>query len=64
MPRNRAFREQAFTSTQRNRTDFQPEFIDQIVLEQRLDKLAAAINEDDATILLFELSDFLRNIAL
>jgi hypothetical protein len=34
------------------------------VLEQRLDKVAAAINIDVTTILLFELPDFLRNIAL
>src|SRR5687768_519066 len=61
--RDRALAKQLFPLTQGDRIDHQPEGIDQIILHERLQKIAAAPYVQIWAIPLLDLGDFFRNIA-
>src|SRR5215472_7273408 len=62
--RDRAIGKQAFSTTQRNRKYLQPERIDQIMLEERLNEICASINVQIRPFLLLNFGDFFRNISV
>src|SRR3989475_7659726 len=59
-----SFVEEALSATQDKRVDEQPEFVDQVVRQQRTYQAWTAVNHDVLPQLLFQLRDFGREIAL
>src|SRR5262245_26072218 len=62
--RDRAIGEQSFSTAQRYRKYLQPERIDQIMLEERLNEICASINVQIWPFLLLNFGDFFRNISV
>lgn len=61
--RDRAIGKQSFSTAQRYRKYLQPERIDQIMLDERLNEICASINVQIRPFLLLDFGDFLRNIS-
>src|SRR5215469_17210447 len=61
---DRAIGEQSFSRAQRNRKYLQPERIDQVMLEERLNEICASINVQIRPFLLLNFGDFFRNISV
>lgn len=53
----------AFAAAPNNGDNPQPMLVKEAVLQQRLDQTASAVNQDVLAWLLFEFSDFFRNVA-
>src|SRR5215468_7298153 len=62
--RDRAIGKQAFSTAQRYRKYLQPERIDQIMLEERLNEICASINVQIWPFLLLNFGDFFRNMSV
>jgi hypothetical protein len=62
--RDGAIGKQPFATAQRQRIDLEPELIDQIMLEERLNQICASINVQIRPFLLLNFGDFFRNISV
>src|SRR5262245_38023248 len=62
--RGRAISKQSFSTTQRNRKYLQPERIDEMMLEERLNEISASITVQIRPLLLLNFGDFFRNISI
>jgi hypothetical protein len=56
------FAEEPFTSTDDDRVDLEVEGVNEVMLDQRLDELRAAVNNDVAVVSLFELPDLIDDV--
>ncbi len=62
--RDRAIGKQSFSASQRNRNYLQPQGINQIMLQERLNQIGASINVQVRPFLLLDFADFVRNISV
>jgi hypothetical protein len=62
--RNRAIGKQSFSAAQGCRKDLQPERIDQIMLDERLNEICGSINVQIRPFPLLNFGDFFRNISV
>src|SRR5437588_2955218 len=62
--RLRAFAKETLSGSQRDRINLEPELVDQIVLEQRLNQVAASVHLELRAIFLLELPDLADDIAV
>src|ERR1700740_1952897 len=62
--RDRAIGKQSFSTAQRDRKYFQPERIDQIMLEECLNEICASVNVQIRPFQLLNFGDFFRNISV
>src|SRR5215469_5641865 len=61
--RDGAIGKQPFSTTQRQRKDLEPERIDQIMLDERLNEISTAVHVQIRPLLLLEVADFFRNVS-
>src|SRR5712691_2728246 len=62
--RLRAFAKEPLSGSQGDRVNLEPELVDQIVLEQRLNQVAASVHLELGALFLLELPDLADNIAI